>query len=325
MRINVISFLNPWLYGGGGEMVTRALLETGAQRGHQFRITSARPRERASFRDADFTLAVDLMNGGHTWKSLGAWRHFGERWLNAALTEVPYVHFTNAYADVCRLPYLPCSGNRPGSRCSFAKDLGLGQKSLLRFRGDTCSALWDSTTELYAGAAMNVFVSPLHQRITYDLLGDISLPPALILRPIVDTTRFKNEHGERDIEFLFVGVVSEAKGLSEMKERFGNRLTLAGDCHPDAKVDFGTYLGRVDYARVPALMNRAENFVFLPRWPEPQGRVVVEASLCGCNVIGNSNVGALSFSLDLSDPSSCDGAETDFWVTMEEFFGGLRD
>ena len=88
-------------------------------------------------------------------------------------------------------------------------------------------------------------------------------------------------------------------------------------CAPGINIDFGNYLGPVPYDQVPIYMNRAKNFVFLPRWPEPQGRVVAEAALCGCNIIGNENVGALSFGADLTDPSYYKGVEDAFWKKVE--------
>jgi hypothetical protein len=69
-------------------------------------------------------------------------------------------------------------------------------------------------------------------------------------------------------------------------------------------------------------MNRAKNFVFLPRWPEPQGRVVSEAALCGCNIIGNENVGALSLGIDLSDPRNYGKEEEKFWMALEGLLKG---
>jgi glycosyltransferase involved in cell wall biosynthesis len=135
---------------------------------------------------------------------------------------------------------------------------------------------------------------------------------------MIDTGRFFNEGKERDIDYLFVGVIGEAKGLNEMRERFGKTdIHMIGRCSPGVTLDFGRYLGHVPYDEIPHYMNRAKNFVFLPRWPEPQGRVVAEAALCGCTIIGNDNIGALSFSSDLSDPKTYNDVEEDFWTTME--------
>jgi hypothetical protein len=40
-------------------------------------------------------------------------------------------------------------------------------------------------------------------------------------------------------------------------------------------------------------LSRAERLVFLPRWVEPASRLVVEARLLGCEVIGNDRVGVM--------------------------------
>lgn len=320
LRINVFSFMNPRVHGGGGEMITRALLDAGEARGHDIRICSVRPHGGDQHETPDLNLVVDIHNFGHTWRSLGAWRGFNADALRRAAKRAPFVHLTNAYVDVCNLPYLPCSGKRDGQTCSAKAQLSWARRRILLKDDSTdCSASSkDSMRWLYSEAALNVYLSPLHQRISESLLALPSPPPSYVLPPMIDTSRFFNQGLERDIEYLFVGVISEAKGLDAMRERFRHTdIRLIGRCAPGAVVDFGTHIDHVPYDQVPHYMNRAKNFVFLPRWPEPQGRVVAEAALCGCKIIGNANVGALSFGIDLSDPASYTGAETGFWQRAE--------
>jgi hypothetical protein len=69
---------------------------------------------------------------------------------------------------------------------------------------------------------------------------------------------------------------------------------------------------------MPEIYNRAQKFVFLPRWPEPQGRVVIEAALCGCELETNDLVGALGFDQLPQDPALCDGAAAEWWDRIEE-------
>jgi glycosyltransferase involved in cell wall biosynthesis len=150
------------------------------------------------------------------------------------------------------------------------------------------------------------------------LLGLTGRRPSLILPPMIDTALFRNEGVPRDIANLFVGVIGEAKGLDEMRRRYGGSdITLIGRVAPGARLDFGRHVPHVPYQDVPRWMNRARNFVFLPRWPEPQGRVVAEAALCGCSIVGNDHVGALSFGFDLADPANYTGAEQLFWQGVE--------
>ena len=318
-RVNVFSFMNPRVHGGGGEMITRALLDVGQERGHDIRISSVRPYKDEQHVDPDLVLFVDIHNIGHTWRALGAWRGFDEQVLRRASTSAPFVHLTNAYVDVCNLPYLPCSGIRERNACPAKPELSWAKRRiLLREVGNDCSAHNESMRWLYSNAALNVYLSPLHKRITESLLTLPSPTPTYVLPPMIDTARFFNQGLDRDIDYLFVGVISEAKGLAAMRERFrDSNIVLIGRCAPGATVDFGTHIGHVPYDEVPHFMNRAKNFVFLPRWPEPQGRVVAEAALCGCRIIGNDNVGALSFDIDLSDPTHYSGVETAFWQRVE--------
>ena len=141
-----------------------------------------------------------------------------------------------------------------------------------------------------------------------------------ILKPIINSKLFFNKNIERDIDFLFVGSVGEAKGLKELRERFENsndKLTIIGNSPSREDLSFANYLGFVPYKEMPGYFNRAINFIHVPRWPEPQGRVVVEAALCGCNIIGNNKVGALSFNFNINNPNNFSDSKGDFWNAIK--------
>lgn len=317
MRINMVSFLDPRVYSGGGEMISRRLIEVGKTRGHDIYFASVRPKRKSLHHSPHLGLLIDTFNHGHSLKSLGAWRAFDLNFLDDVITRAPFVHLSNAYADVCNLPYLPCSGDRPNG-CPIKPALNIVKRLMIRDWSHDCFAQQPMISRLYEKSILNVYLSPLHRRITESLLDRDHLPSSYILRPMIDTTLFSNENRERDIDFLFVGVISEAKGLAAMRERFaGADIHLIGRCAPGVTLDFGHYHEHVPYNEVPRYMNRAKNFVFLPRWPEPQGRVVAEAALCGCRIISNDNVGALSFDMDLADPQAYIGVEDEFWTVLE--------
>jgi glycosyltransferase involved in cell wall biosynthesis len=322
LRVNVFSFMHPQVYGGGGEIVSRALLDTARTLGHDVRISSVRPHREEQHAEPDLVLFIDIHNFGHTWRAFGAWRGFSQSTLRAAASQTPFVHISNAYVDVCNLPYLPCSGQRAWDTCSVKPAMPWSRRRVLLRDGSTdCSASHASRRWLYEEAALNVYVSPLHQRVTESLLRLDNGPPSYVLPPMIDTSRFYNRGIERDIDYLFVGVISEAKGLDAMRKHYADKnIWLVGRVSPDVRLDFGRHVPHVAYDEVPLYMNRAKNFVFLPRWPEPQGRVVAEAALCGCNIIGNENVGALSFDMDLSDAANYNGVEAGFWNRVEGIF-----
>jgi glycosyltransferase involved in cell wall biosynthesis len=318
VNLNVVSFLDPQVYNGGGEMISRRLIHVGVGRGHDIRVSSVRPKKKALHASPNLTLLIDVFNFAHSIKSLGAWREFEPSFLESMIERAPFVHLTNAYVDVCNLPYLPCSGERLDG-CPVKPTLNVVKRFMIRDWSDDCFARRAFVRWLYEASALNVYLSPLHRRVTESLLGSKQLPPSYLLKPMIDTKAFSNEQRDRDIDYLFVGVIGEAKGLAAMRERFRQTdIHLIGRCAPGIKPDFGRHLGHVSYDEVPRYMNRAKNFVFLPRWPEPQGRVVAEAALCGCRIIGNENVGALSFDMDLADSRSYEGVEDEFWARLEE-------
>jgi glycosyltransferase involved in cell wall biosynthesis len=317
LKINFISYLNPFRFHGGGEVVNRQVIEAGLSRGHTITLTSARNALNHYDESADLDFLCDVFNFPETLKSRGAWVNLKNSLLQKIIRERPFIHMTNAYADVCNLGYLPCSGDQ-SSPCQYKSPLKIKRNIAARdFKAD-CFATNSLVREAYLNSLLNVYVSPLHRRITNRVLQIDDVTRSIVLRPIIDTNDFYNRHYERDIEYLFVGVLSEAKGFQQLREIYSDKdLVIAGEIHPNIKLDFGKFLGKLPYSEIPNLMNRAKNFVFLPRWPEPQGRVVVEAALSGCKLITNENVGALSFPFDISLPENLSGSADRFWDELE--------
>jgi glycosyltransferase involved in cell wall biosynthesis len=318
MKINLISFLDPTKYSGGGEMITRSLIECGIKRNHDIKISSVRPKILNNLHtEADLNILVDVFNNAHSIKSLGAWRSFKYDFLSSIINRTPFVHLTNAYADICNLPYLPCSGNR-SNPCITKTQLSFTDKLVTKDFKNDCFSSRSIVKRLYKESKLNIYLSPLHQNISEKVIDSSNLPESFILKPLINTGLFFNRNIERDIDYLFVGIIGEAKGFSEIKKRFKDtNIHFIGKLGPNVDLDFGTHHGHIPYDQIPDYMNRAKNFVFLPRWPEPQGRVIAEASLCGCKIVGNENIGALSFPMDLSDPENYTGVEDEFWNKIE--------
>jgi len=317
MKINFVSYLNPFKFNGGGEQVNKELIQSGIERGHEFTFTSARNKSRDYRDNADFDFLVDIFNYPETLKSRASWIRFNNSWLDEIVTNRPFIHMTNAYADICNLGYLPCSGSS-SDPCLHKSRPNLKRNIAALDFQQNCFSQRKIVKDSYNNSLFNVYVSPLHKQITNRVLDYDDSGKSIILRPLIDTKVFSNRGLDRDIEYLFVGVVSEAKGYHNLKKDFSDKnLVIIGDVHPSISLDFGDYLGKVPYSEIPNYMNRAKNFVFLPRWPEPQGRVVIEAALSGCNLIVNENVGAMSFPFDISNSENIDGAATLFWEDLE--------
>jgi glycosyltransferase involved in cell wall biosynthesis len=319
LRINYISYVDPTRHQGGGEMISAEVIRSGILRGHTFSISTVRPEKRIRFDDsADLDLVVDTFNYPHTLKSLGAWRDFSNDFRPQIIKRNQFIHLTNAYTDICNEPYLPCSGNA-APICPSKSPVNLLKNLALKDFSETCFSRRDRVRQFFSQSKLNIFLSPLHRNISLNALKLDFEPPSFIFKPTIDPKIFFNQDLARDIDYLFVGVIGEAKGLEEMRQRYSNSdIHFVGKLFPGASLGFGTHHGSVPYDQIPKLMNRAKNFVFLPRWPEPQGRVVIEAALCGCNLITNDRVGATSFPFDISKPENFMNSTQELWEEIEK-------
>jgi glycosyltransferase involved in cell wall biosynthesis len=224
------------------------------------------------------------------------------------------VHFDDAYVDICDLPYLPCNGEARCKKCPFKT--GIDRR---------CFA--HRNKRLYEHSATNWFVSPLHRDVVEQRLeSQRELSPSAVCRPLLDPEPFREAGAnarERPLELLYVGPFVEAKGLDNVDHAIGLEKVHAVGRSPRTRLrrsvtpPFASVRPPVAPAEMPALLASARRLVALPRWPEPQGRIALEASLAGCEVIGNDRVGAFSFGPKPTDDRLYAGAAEDFWERLE--------
>jgi glycosyltransferase involved in cell wall biosynthesis len=296
-------------------MIMEEIIKGGRSRGHLIKVSSAKPRIRDFYKQPDLWLLVDIYNcplspyhlNRNWFKTNILNEKIEDTLVSSIIQNGKYIHWDNAYVDICDMGYLPCNGSPDNGRCPLK-----GRHGIYHF----CPR--EKRAALYSNALLNVFLSPLHLKVIQGLLGDSIIGEYLICKPLIDITLFRNKGLKRDIHNLFVGAISEAKGLENMRNMFpeGN-VTLVGKQTSKSMSAFGKMIGYIPYERMSEIYNRAINFVFLPRWPEPQGRVVVEAALCGCKLICNANVGALSFPFDLTSVNNYEYGVNEVWQKIE--------
>jgi glycosyltransferase involved in cell wall biosynthesis len=303
VRISWLTYLDPFEFSGGGERHNRSLIEVGRRRGHHISVAAwLRRRHQRLLRrvrvarhlrvdwSADVFLLANIRNHGDRRD------RFPDAIVERALQSGRAVILADAWVDVCPFA-LPCDGVR--ERC-------------LR----TCSRAF--ADELYGAARAAVFVSPMqHQRIQQVI--DVPLPEVVIYsRPHIDTELFRPLGLVRDIEVLYVGTIKHAKGYENLIERFGKgRVTFVGRNCLGGRIE-GPWLGELPYEQLPRLYNRAKVFAHLPAWIEPMGRTVVEAGLCGCELVLNDRVGVTSYAReDWLDPERVRQNADRFWTELE--------
>lgn len=313
-KINYISFVSPNHFSGGGELIMQDIIQEGINLGHQIKFSTIKPKISDLHASPDLTIFVDIHNFGHTAKSLGAWRGFSTSFLSQNMEKAPFIHFNNAYTDICNLGFLPCMGVVKNHKCTYKKNLDIKNKIILKDYSKNCSSIFPNYLNLYEKAAMNVYLSPLHKEFSEKVLGLTKDLPSFCHLPSIDINTFKNENVERDIDYLFVGHICKEKGFDDLRKNFYDKnIHFIGKLQEGLDLNFGTYHGFIEHKEIPLFMNRAKNFIFLPQWPEPFGRVVAEAAMCGCEIIGNSNIGALSYKKDLSSPLTYKNNNKIFW------------
>jgi hypothetical protein len=299
LRINYLAHLDPYIYGGGGEQVMRQLLEAAKRRGHDIKIAS---RDGSDLHEnPDLWYLCDVYNCPMNLK-----RPIESLVDSIVRGKLPYVHHDNAYVDLCRRDNLPCNGiGVNGHDCHIKRGL--------------CSIA--RAKPLYANALVCSFLSPLHRDVHIGALGKAVLPQekAMLYLPAVNSERFYNMKLNRDIALLSYGGQGEAKGYYNIMQNFprGSVIFIGGHTPDLVKEGDGHWLGAVPGEMMPIILNRTQNYIHVPRWPEPFGLIVVEASLCGCNIIVNDKVGAISWNLDLKNPAIYDRTGDKYWEELE--------
>jgi glycosyltransferase involved in cell wall biosynthesis len=299
MNITLVSYLDPFVYHGGGEQALRAAIEHGRRRGHHITVLARRTGKFSRLvapalappRHTNLFLLADLFNCPEDNVP------FEDRFLRGIVEHEPFLHWDNSWVDVCARPALPCNGDR--AQCP-----------------DACGrerARW-----LYGRALACIFLSPLHAWVVEGLLGPDVVRRRIIARPLIDTTIFYNQHRLRDIDFLCVGTVARYKGYENVKRLLAGEKILFIGANATGETLIGVHIPRIAHHDLPRYYNRAKTFVHLPEWIEPQGRTVVEAALCGCALLTNENVGAMSFPFPLTAADEIHAAPDLLWNEIEE-------
>ena len=302
MKINYIARLDPYdpNVTGGGEAIMRELLRWGTKPpfGPVEKLSIVTPSTIHKYdEEADLNILCDVLNLPKSSEG------FSVDFLDRVIQK-PYVKFDNAYVDICKEDYLPCYWDYP-KECREA-----------------CHPF---SKRLYAGAIKCFFLSPLHREQVMKKV-ELLLPNTFVIRPTINTDMFKHENtGERDIDYLYVAPLVEAKGIENVLQYLEEndaepaRCVFIGACPGTVNpTEFGMqWIERAPYDQLPEIMNQAKCLIHLPSWPEPMGRIVIEAALCGCHLIVNENVGAASFDFELSDPDNYKGSIEEFWEQIK--------
>lgn len=283
-QVNFYTIIDPYKktpFMGGGPETYRQIINNIEECG--FKVNLILPSSPwISPEDCNFFILQDIFND-----PIGSQWFKNDQYLEFLSSSKPFIFSECAYTACTTEPY---AINSYGT-ISYGSDLSKFSRQFM------------------LKARLVLTTSPLHKSEIETHIG-YKLNNAYCYLQEVDTSRFYNQNlKNRDIPYLYAGACTWAKGFDLVVKEYKDKgLFIAGDINP------------IPPEKMPEIYNRTKNFVHLPRWKEPFSRTVAEASLCGCKIIGNSNIGAYSYGKDLSNPNIYQESKEDFISIIKKKF-----
>ena len=253
-------------YPGGAEITTKGMIKVGREMGYNIRLfDNETPLEQLYS-----IYGYDLIILSNIWRFSKAAMGI----IMEAIRTVPYIKYEHDHDGL---------GDNPQNK--FPKDL--------------------FARKIYAGSALNIFVSPAHQE-DYRELGD-----GICIPELLNTSMFEPVKGvKRQPNSALIAIPGKWR-----RQDIDDYIRQ----HPKLKVD--VLNRRVPHEKMPELYSQYEYFVHYPERRWPCDRVIFESALCGCKVEANGTVQALSWKKDLTDQKKLrawlDEVPTKFWGTID--------
>ena len=199
----------------------------------------------------------------------------------------------------------------------------------VRLEHDSCMYLSDEKRkQLFSEAKKTFFLSQFHADYFKEYYGNYFHDIKIVYDPI-DPLVFFEKEGEKEYDIVYCGFLHVLKGSMN--------LVKFAQSHPDRRIDvFGwgnknvfsdppknmVMHGKVEHGEVPNIFRKAKYVYHNPVVNEPFCRMVGEALLCGCGLIGApqkigsylefEKVGREQFA------ENCKNAPNEFWKEIEK-------
>jgi len=154
-------------------------------------------------------------------------------------------------------------------------------------------------------AQANIFLSPLHRDCFSKFL--VGAKNILLVPPHIPV-EFYDRGAQRVNKIIFVGNIHEGKGICEIIQYAKDNPCMVFDFYYKRGVSYlirqlkalnnCNLVGYVPKEAIYNNYNKYKYFIHIPQHYESFGRAVGEAYLCGCEIIVNKRVGAVSYDWD---------------------------
>lgn len=264
MKIAWLQDIDPMTHPGGAQQNDKRHIVAGLGRGHDIDIFLPAFFNKNAFEWAEMAVLSNTTNFA------------AEAFTNLLRAKIPYVWFFHDFAPLCKIRlFYPML-----EKC---KDC---------FRKPQWMDSWQ-------GASLLVWLSPLHREAWLYACPELEEMRYELVPSAIDPDRFFDMGKDRR-GTVAVNATTDFKGAQAFLEwtqaHPEEPVTLVGG-NPEHTVfpRNVTVLDGVPPHDMNELYNSHERFVHLPLNVGPFDRTIAEAYLAGCTVIGNKNVGALSW------------------------------
>ena len=261
MKVAFIQDLDPFTEPGGAQMTDKTHLLYAIRHGHDVEVVLPNADPSALFKS---DLVVISNNAAFP---IGLFQELQKQ-------QRKYVFFLHDYQNLCRwrlfYPML--------DKCKVCH-------------------LKEGWLPILQGAASIIWLSPLHRESWLFTYPELAEHDSSIIPSPVSVTDFFDMKQERH-GYIAVHATEEFKGRERFLEYVEQHpeisFTLVG-APPDGLPANVKGIGYVPYSAMNELYNQHQAFVHLPTTTQPFERTIPEALLAGCKIIGNKNIGALSY------------------------------
>lgn len=151
--------------------------------------------------------------------------------------------------------------------------------------------------------------------------------PITFIPPPVDLAPFRAAAQAERSGAVWLGRLFPGKGLkqalawAEINQTVLDFYGYGPDREQITGSPWARYCGEARYEDVPEILGRYKTFVFLPDGIDTFSRTTAEAFAAGCELVINSNVGAVSYLQNGTLEERVEHAPGDFWALVREVVG----
>ena len=269
MKIALIDDMCSCCNDGGAQMNNWGMYQKGIKRGHKITMITPQNMNIRSLEGTELVIFSNIVN-------------FPREKIKEVCEKYPYIFHHKDFIFYSLRLYYP---QQPLEKVNYHRDFWL---------------------DIFLKAKMHITLSPLHWESFLIAYPELKKFKPVHIPSAIDTNLWNKIKDVKTIPNTVLGINS----LEPFKGRY--EINSYAEKHPELQFTFiGTapklnlpncnYLGYIPNADLPKIFSQFEYFIHLPDRVDPFNRTVMEAYLCGCKIIGNKNIGCLSYDWDFKD------------------------